>query len=150
MRLVVLGHVTLVLSSVRGRPRPSLVRVKTPTNPIVFARILIPCDISVDLVHSFDDHSYVIGFRHGGERRSGRSGVAGEHRSGASPVDVVGRVTDRSDPGQVGVPTTAKDRVFDLLPESSFVKELKAAVVSAIDPKRNHSAVGVLTATLQA
>jgi hypothetical protein len=55
----------------------------------------------VDLVHGLDDHTNVVGFGHGLEGRSGRRNVASKHDSRAGTVDVVGRVADGTNTGQV-------------------------------------------------
>jgi hypothetical protein len=77
-------------------------RVESPTNSVVLSGILFSGDIPVDLVHSLDDHSDVIRLAHGLQRRSGRGSITRKHGSRSGTVDVVGRVTDRTDTGQVG------------------------------------------------
>jgi hypothetical protein len=122
--LVVFGHVSLVLAGVRRSPRSSLMRVETPTDPVVFTSVLLARDVSVDLVHGFDDHTDVVGFGHGGEGGSDGGSITGEHGSGTGTVDIVSGVTNGTDPWQVGRSATTKDGVLDLLPESSLVQEL--------------------------
>ena len=134
VRLVVLRHVSLVLAGVRRSPRSSLMRVETPTDPVVFTSVLLARNVSVDLVHGFDDHTDVVGFGHGRERGSDGSGVTSEHGSRTGTVDVVSGVTDGTDPWQVGRSATAEDGVFDLLPESSLVQKLTTRVRSARTP----------------
>jgi hypothetical protein len=119
--LVVLRHISLVLTGVRRSPRSSLMRIETPTDPVVFTSVLLARDVSVDLVHGFDDHTDVVGFRHGRERGSDGSSITGEHGSGTGTVDVVSGVADGTDAWQVGRSATTKDGVLDLLPKSSLV-----------------------------
>jgi hypothetical protein len=90
----------------------------------------------VNLVHGLDNHTDVVGFRHGREGGSDGSSITGEHGSGTGTVDVVSGVTDRTDPWQVGRPATTEDRVLDLLPESSLVQKLTTRVRSARTPRK--------------
>jgi hypothetical protein len=106
-------------------------RIETPTDPVVFTSVLLARDVSVDLVHGFDDHTDVVGFGHGGEGGSDGSSVTGEHGSGTGTVDVVSGVTDGTDAWQVGRSATTKDGVLDLLPETSLVQELMKQIRSA-------------------
>jgi hypothetical protein len=107
------------------------VRVETPTDPVVFTSVLLARDVSVNLVHGLDDHTDVVGLRHGGEGGSDGSSVTGEHGSGTGTVDVVSGVTDGTDAWQVGRSATTKDGVLDLLPETSLVQELMKQIRSA-------------------
>ena len=124
VRLVVLGHVSLVLSSVRRSPRTGLMRVQTPADSVVFSSVLFGGNISMDLVHSFHDHADMVGFRHGLERRSCRGGVTGQHGSRSSAVDIVSRVAYGTDTREVGRSTTSEDGILNVLPESGLVEQL--------------------------
>lgn len=100
-------------------------RVESPTNSIIFASVLLRGDLSVNLVHRFDDHTNVVGLGHGLQRRTGRGDITGEQRAGTGTVDVVGGVADGTNTGQVGGSATAKDGLLDVLPESRLVEELQ-------------------------
>jgi hypothetical protein len=99
--LVVLGHVALVLSGIRRGPGPGLVRIKAPADSVIFSSVFLRGHFSVDLVHGLDDHTNVVGFGQGLEGRSGRRNVASKHDSRAGTVDVVGRVADGTNTGQI-------------------------------------------------
>jgi hypothetical protein len=135
-----------MLTGIGRSPRSSLVRVETPADSVVLARVLLCRDLTVDLVHGFNDHSNVIRFRHGGEGRSDGSGVTGKHGSRSGTVDVVSGVADRSDTWQVGGTATTEDGLVNVLPESSLVKKLRRQGQRA---EREESVV-LLTETLQA
>jgi hypothetical protein len=148
VHFVVLGHVLLVLPGVRRSPRSSLMRIKTPTDSVVFAGVFLVGDGAVNLPHRCNDHTDVISLGHGLKRRAGGSGVTREHDTGTSccssrkrsgksvngqsvvtfsnepTIDLVSRVTGRANTRQVSVSTSSEDRVVNVLPESSLVHEL--------------------------
>lgn len=119
--LVILWHISLVLTSKRRCPRSSSILIKTPTLPIVYSGILLGCDRSVYLHHGLYDHPHVVFLRHCLEERPGRSRVCRRERPRSGTIDVVGRVAERPDAGQVSRPASAIDRVVDVLPEASLV-----------------------------
>ena len=120
--------------------------VETPTDPVVLASVLLGGDFSVDLVHGFDNHADVVGFRQGREGRSDRGGVTGKQSARTGTVDVVSGVANGSNSRQVCGAATSEDGLLNVFPESGLVKELKDHV-SYGQRGRGHD---VLTETLHA
>jgi hypothetical protein len=86
---VVLGHISLVLTSVRRSPGAGSVGVQAPTLPIVDACILLRRYRSVNLFHRLNDQPDMVFFAHSLKERTCSGVVGGQKGSRAGTVDVV-------------------------------------------------------------
>jgi hypothetical protein len=104
---VVLGHISLVLTSVRRSPGAGSVGVQAPTLPIVDACILLRRYRSVNLFHRLNDQPDMVFFAHSLEERTCGGIVRSQKGSRTGTVDVVCGVAERSDSRKISRTTTS-------------------------------------------
>ena len=106
----------------RGRPASALERIEDPASPVIFARVLIPRHVPVDLNHRVQDVLDVLRLRQGCEPKAKvRARVARQHDARARAVEVVARVADFPDSGDVGRGgTAAEDGQVKVFPETGL------------------------------
>jgi hypothetical protein len=119
--LVVLGHISLMLTSIGRCPGSSSILVQTPTLPIVDSGVLFSGNRSVYFLHRLDDKSDMVLFAHSLEEGTSTSIVRSQQGSGTGSIDIVRWVAERSDTWKIGSTTSTNDGWIKLLPESSLV-----------------------------
>lgn len=108
-----------------------------PADAVVGPGVLLFGDFTVDLDHGALDESDVLLLCQGAEGASGGTRlVGGEEDARAGGVDLVARVADVADAGDVDRAAAADDGVLEVFPEAGLVVEGNFAgwrVVEAVD-----------------
>ena len=130
-------EVHLLLANSGRRPRTGLELVVLPANAVVGSGVLFFRDLAVDLDHGALDVSDVLLLCQSteGTRRNARL-VRRQKYAGASGVNLVARIADISDAGDVDGAAAADDGVLEVFPEASLVMESDFTgrrVVEAVD-----------------
>ena len=109
----------------RRRPACALERIKGPASSIILARILLPRYFSMDLNHRIQNVLDVLRLREGNEPDAKVGArVAGQHDARARAVEVVARVADFADTGDVGRGgAAAEDGQVEVFPETRLELE---------------------------
>ena len=119
------GDIQFVHPDRRRRPACALERIKGPASSIILARILLPRHLSVDLNHRVQHIPDVLRLRQGGEPDAKVGArVAGQHDARTRAVEVVARVADFADAGDVGRGgAAAEDGQVEVFPETGLELE---------------------------
>ena len=127
-------------------PAGALERIEDPASPVIFARVLVPRNFSMDLNHRVQNVLDMLFFRQRSKSKTKiRACVARQHDTWARGVEIVARVADFPNAWNVGrCGTAAKDRHLKVLPETCLELERDLRLMRTGRFQRSYGATSYL------